>query len=166
LSRPIVVLLLLALAIGLVYGRFGVPFLLPRADDAEYGQQSLPPGWRIEEIARGAHPFATPEDTHVLAWQRHETVERCLVLCQIRTGHRGYWALALVFRSADGWEVAMVPKDDDEKDTWARHCQCSERCPSNKDIYDFIAKVGFDLRDAMVCRLTWQAIVGEAPTRK
>jgi len=179
--------LLLVLALGFAYGRLGVPFLLRFSSDdlgttAEEpaGQQSLPRDWRITEIAQGVSPDAAPERTYVLAWERNEHVEKCLVLCLVNKGCDS-WLLASVLRGRNGWEVVRVrnlaklvpvnlasfsnlPTSNDSPTTWTVHVRWFQRL-SNEVIYHFTDTIGFKLRDAVVCRATWEAIVKEAPTR-
>jgi hypothetical protein len=173
-SRRVNMVLLLVLALGVAYGRLGVPSLLTFSSDdpgatAEEaaGQQSLPTDWRITEIAQGVSPDATPERTYVLAWQRNKRVEKCLVLCLINKGHDS-WLLASVSRGRNGWKVVRVrdlPTSNDSPTTWTVHARWFQR-PSNEVIYHFTDTIGFKLRDAVVCTATWEAIVKEAPTRK
>jgi len=148
---------------------------------------ALPKGWRIEEIAKAAHPSAIPTNTHVLAWKRIEDerpllVEKCLVLCRFPedNGHDSWFLVSLYrhprIRSSKDWRRSMVHMmglNGWPQGAWVFHNHGYEKRPSNKEIYGFMdefrwrlaADKGFKLLGGAVCKTTWETVVKERPTR-
>ena len=141
----------------------------------------LPKGWRIEKIAKAAHPSALPRSTHVLAWTRMQDdrplhAEGCLVLCRLPDGSsRDRWLLVHLVRVAkkeqwSGWKVTTVYRTNGETVVCRRGYK---NRLSNKEIYGFADKVrwcfgaheGFKLLGGAVCKNTWETVVKEKPTR-
>ena len=56
---------------------------------------------------------------------------------------------------------------------WVRHCKTYAARPRNRDVYAFMDEFAWSLRPregwrllgGQVCSRTWQAVIGEKPTR-
>lgn len=148
----------------------------------------LPKGWRIEEIAKAAHPSAVPKNTHVLVWKQNEDdrpllVEECLVLCRFpeRNGQNS-WFLVSLYRhprtkASNDWTLSMVHNGPGfngwPQGGWEYHYRGFDKRPTSKEIYDFMDEIrwrlaahdGFMLLGGAVCKTTWETVVREKPTR-
>ena len=153
-----------------------------RPDKKAESTTDLPEGWKLDEIAKAAHPSAGAANTCVLAWKIEEDdtlrVEQCLVLCQLE---KGRWFLVALFRHPKAeerpeWErsrVHVTPDDPRMRGGWVWHYRSFDKRPSNKEIYESMdefrwrlgADDGFKLLSAKVCTSTWEAAIQEKPTR-
>src|SRR5262245_30834736 len=121
--RRATMLLLLALAAGIGYGRFSVPLLLPLVSDDVVVEEpeekvvptELPPSWSLEDIAKESPPYGTNDPVHVLAWkivedERPLRVESCLVLKVL--GRNNGYTLSHLFRHPAGkkpeWQLSVA----------------------------------------------------------
>jgi hypothetical protein len=157
-------------------------------DEKALAKNTLPKGWKLEEIAKAALPGATSGSTYVLAWkqigdERPVLVDYCLVVTHIPDYcGRERWDVVSVARNPGvpkngEWEMVLVHYGPGYKGfpqgAWVHHYKCFDDRPTNKEVYQFAdefgwkfdADSGFKLLDARVCKETWEAVLKEKPTR-
>jgi hypothetical protein len=146
----------------------------------------LPPDWRLEDIDRAMPPYNPGGTTYVLAWkivedERPFRVEQCLALKHTDQASDGRWVIASLYRHPGRglrnlWEVSVLsaaPDLDFKERTKLQLSRTFKSRPGNEEVYAFMdgcrwdlsAEPGFKLIDGRVCERTWQAGVGERPTK-
>ncbi len=159
-----------------------VPKELPRASDNE-----LPRAWDLAEIERATPPYGAGGTVYVLAWKVEEDnrplrVETCLVLKDLgEDNEHGRWCLAHLYRHPldkdRTWQcpfwVSPPPPFGPEKPATIDYAKRFKTKPKNKDIYEslkdvqwqFALEKDWKLVGCAVSERTWEAAIGEKPTR-
>jgi hypothetical protein len=172
-----------------------VVLLASAASSAQAPQQEpvpneLPRSWNLEDIARKTPPYGAKGRVYVLAWKIMEDdrplrVESCLVLKVLdeEKGHRRWHLVHLCRHPTEKkpeWELSMIHVSGGKgtkyyPGLWIFHSKMLKDRPGNKDIYaalgdedvgwSFGQEKGWRFVSCGVCEKTWQAAVGERPTR-
>ena len=143
---------------------------------------TLPDGWLLDEIAKGALPGGCSGSTYVLAWKQmgddpSNLTDCCLVLTYL-PNYDGLqrWDLQSMIHQEDGWRVRQMHITGYKglwSGRWNHFYQCFDMRPTNEDVYTFADEplqwftdeIGGKRFDAKVCKDTWEAVLGEKPTR-
>jgi hypothetical protein len=146
----------------------------------------LPAGWRLEDIDRAMPSYGPGGTTYVLAWKiveddRPLRLEQCVALKHTDEASDGRWVIASLHRHPGRglrnlWEVSLpsvAPELDFKERMEKRQSRDFKSRPGNREVYAFLddyhwdlgAEQGFRLIDGRVCERTWQAGVGERPTK-
>jgi hypothetical protein len=147
------------------------------------GDECIPESWSVEQMLKaipsdieGHNPGIINPTARVLAWKMEEDsrpwyVENCLLwVCGNDLKGNKRWALARLARASwDRINWGLVTLMDGHIIPF----KVFVHPPTNRDIYDFLPNsrwqfepsYHFKIIDASVCRKTWEAVIGEAPTK-